>query len=73
MNDSLQSAQQVAVATSDEPHTFWFMCAACADAGLETVWSVDVVSALRRRFVTSADDISCPRCGDAHPRQFDRP
>ena len=73
MNDSLQSAQQVSAETTDVPNTCWFMCAACADAGLETVWSVDVVSALRRRFVTSADHISCPRCGDAHPQQFDRP
>jgi len=73
MNDSLQSAQQVAAATTDAPNTCWFFCAACADVGLETVWNVDVVAALRRRFVTSTEHISCPRCGDAHPRQFERP
>lgn len=67
------TAAMVAAASTDEPHTFRFFCEACADAGVETVWSVDVVSALRRRFVTSAAHISCPRCGDAHPRQFDRP
>lgn len=73
MNDSLQSAKQVATTRTDVPDTFWFICAACADAGVETVWSVDVVSALRRRFVTSAEHVSCPKCGDARPRQFDRP
>lgn len=72
-NDALQSADQVATATTDAPNTFRFICATCADAGVETVWSIDVVSALRRRFVTSAEHVSCPRCGDAHPRQFDRP
>ena len=53
------------------PKTFWFICAACSDARVETVWSIDVVSALRRRFVTSAEHVSCRRCGDAHPRQLD--
>lgn len=67
------TAAMVAAASTDVPNTFWFICAACADAGVETVWSIDVVSALRRRFVTSAEHVSCPRCGDAHPRQFDRP
>ena len=73
MNDSLQSAKQVTTTRTDVPDTFWFICPACADAGVETVWSVDVVSALRRRFVTSAEHVSCPKCGDARPRQFDRP
>ena len=73
MKDALPSAKQVADATTDVPNTFWFICATCTDAGVETVWSVDVVSALRRSFVTSAKHVSCPRCGDAHPRQFNRP